>query len=88
MDKIELNKWEFPGAFPLIRYVSSVNNRIGRSKSRVLAQALPGPLLKMEDELSAPVLGLQLTDTQQNSTIYVPVREGMPVGGSVSGEHT
>jgi hypothetical protein len=34
-----------------------------------------------------PILGLQLTDTQQNSRIYIPVREGMPVGGSVSGEH-
>jgi hypothetical protein len=40
----------------------------------------------MSEEASNAVLGLTLTDAQQNSTIYVPVREGMPVGGSVSGQ--
>ncbi|KAL4540856.1 hypothetical protein Ndes2526B_g05416 [Nannochloris sp. 'desiccata'] len=38
----------------------------------------------MSDETTNAVLGLTLTDAQQNSTIYIPVREGMPVGGSVS----
>jgi hypothetical protein len=38
-----------------------------------------------EATTNAAVLGLTLTDAQQMSTIYVPLREGMPVGGSVAG---
>ena len=32
------------------------------------------------------ILGLQVTDPQQNSTIIVPMRESMLVGNTVEGE--